>query len=220
MDLSPRLLNIIELVEPVLSIADIGTDHGYVPARLLQVNLAEHVIATDVSQPSLDKSERLLVSLFSPEKFDTRCGDGLKVLNHSEVDAVIIAGMGGQLMIRLLEDAPELVKSLEYLILQPMQGVELLFDWLSTHGFHLLDVRLAREDRRYYPILKLKYTGDNEVISYDSLSESQNYKSFVRSRLNHYQQIEDQIRASSSNKTDLDQILDKKQEWVKRYENL
>lgn len=219
-ELSPRLLNIRELVEPVLSIADVGTDHGYVPARLLQENLAEHVIATDVSKPSLDKSEGLLTELFPREKFDVRCGDGLKVLKRDEVNAVIIAGMGGQLMIRLLSDEMELVKSLDYIILQPMQGAELLFNWLSKHGFELLDTKLAREDRRFYPIMKLKFTNNNEEINYDSFYKSPNYPAFVEFQLNHYQQIEDQIRKSSKSKSDLEQIEAKKLKWVKRYENL
>ncbi len=219
-ELSPRLFNIRELVEPVLSIADVGTDHGYVPARLLQENLAERVIATDVSKLSLDKSERLLTELFSKDKFDVRCGDGLKVLEPGDMEVVIIAGMGGQLMIRLLTDEMELVKSLKYIILQPMQGAELLFNWLSEHGFKLLDMRLAREDRRFYPMMKLSYTGINEDINYECFHSSPNYPAFVEFQVNHYQQIEDQIRSSSPNKTDLAQIEAKKSEWVKRYESL
>ena len=91
-----RLDKILSLSDPVHTMADIGTDHGFVPYLFLKENLAQKAIAIDISEPSLNKAKELLKNL--QKDYDCRLGDGLKALKKEECQAIIIAGMGGALI--------------------------------------------------------------------------------------------------------------------------
>ncbi|WBW50388.1 class I SAM-dependent methyltransferase [Peptoniphilus equinus] len=139
-------------------VADIGTDHGLVPFFLWEKGCPK-VIATDISAPSLNKSRELCRNT----DVEFRLGNGLQVLVVDEVDAVIVAGMGGILMVELLEAAKEVVKALDFLILQPMQASEQLRAYLYS-AYRILDEKIVYEDGRYFEMMKVTYTGEPTTV--------------------------------------------------------
>ena len=100
---SKRLLEIASLVEENSIVADIGTDHGYIPVYLMEEARAKRVIGSDISKGSLNKIVNYVRMKKLEDKIDTRLGNGLEVLRPFEVDTVIIAGMGGMLIRDILE---------------------------------------------------------------------------------------------------------------------
>lgn len=151
-----RLATILSLVPRGGVVADIGTDHGFVPFRLLKTNWVDKVIATDISLPSLEKSREVLKSFPDSSRYDIRLGNGLQVLRPGEADTVIIAGMGGVLIGEILEACPDVTDKVKKFILQPMQGPEILREYLWTHGYRILKETVTREGRRYYVILSVE----------------------------------------------------------------
>lgn len=167
---SKRLQRVLELVEPVDCIGDIGCDHGYISYALLEEHLAKKVIASDISALSLEKARSLLSSRFSQESFSLRVGDGLKPMKVGEMNGAIIMGMGGRLIADILQRDPKKVAALEYLILQPMQGAEDLFEYLNASGFVLLQSDLVEERGKFYPVLLVK-KGDGSTIGWKSFAQ-------------------------------------------------
>ena len=93
-----RLETIVHLARNSELVADIGCDHGQVGVELLKSTCVKHIISTDISEKCLKKSEFLFTSAGFKSKYDGRVGDGLKTLENGEVDTIIIAGMGGDLI--------------------------------------------------------------------------------------------------------------------------
>lgn len=150
-----RLDKILSLSDPVHTMADIGTDHGFVPYLFLKENLAQKAIAIDISEPSLNKAKELLKNL--QKDYDCRLGDGLKALKKEECQAIIIAGMGGALISKILEEGLDIAKDCQYLIVQPMQGVDILRENLARLGFFIEKEELAFERGKYYHLFKIFY---------------------------------------------------------------
>ncbi len=156
MKLSKRLQTIASLV-PLNSItADIGTDHGYIPRFLIEENISKLVIASDVSQGSLDKTISYIDELNLSNKVIPRIGDGLEVLKPFEVDTVVIAGMGGLLIRDILDKSRDITNSITHFVLQPMVASKELREYLLNNGFIILDEELVYEDEKFYEIIYAK----------------------------------------------------------------
>lgn len=153
MDLSMRLSAIRDMVPKGSVVADIGTDHGYIPVSLIENNISKKVIGTDVSRGSLDKIIALVKSLDLESKIETRLGNGLDVLKPYEVDSLIIAGMGGILIKDILERNKDIVQSINNFIFQPMVGAKELRQYLIGNNFKILDENLVLEEGKYYEII-------------------------------------------------------------------
>ena len=157
MQIDDRLQALAELVPEHCRAADIGTDHGYLAISLLREGRASFVVASDKNQGPYEAAKRTVrENAVSDEEISVRLGDGLQVLEPGEVDTACIAGMGGVLMIKILEDAPAVTKELETLVLQPMNGAQELRHWLYGHGWHITDESLAVADGRIYEIIQAK----------------------------------------------------------------
>ena len=145
--LSPRLDTISKEILKGETMADIGTDHGFLPIYLWEKGISPHVVLTDISPGSLKKASDNCLKLYPETKFDLRLGAGLTVLKEQEVDAVVIAGMGGLLMAEILDN--DLEKSLSYkkIILQPRNNVGPLRFWLYNNGFRINNEQLVEEGR-------------------------------------------------------------------------
>ena len=122
--LSQRLQAIADLVPTGAKVADIGTDHGFLPCYLAQSGKAELVIACDVNAQPLALAQKNITDYNVGDKVSTRLGNGLAVLKPGEVDTVTIAGMGGALMIDILDASPMVVDRLKRIVLQPNVGAE------------------------------------------------------------------------------------------------
>ncbi|MGN0709610.1 MAG: tRNA (adenine(22)-N(1))-methyltransferase [Anaerovoracaceae bacterium] len=148
-----RISAIAEEIGNEESVADIGTDHGYLGLLLKKRGLAGRVIMTDVSRGSLDKAVENAERLSPDEDFDFRLGDGLSVLKRGETDDVVIAGMGGLLISDILGADPELTCSFRKFILQPRNNCGRLRLFLRDSGFRIAGEKLAREGKRICEII-------------------------------------------------------------------
>ena len=145
MKLSERLNRLAEQIEKGETVADIGTDHGYLPIFLYKTGKSPKVIFADISEGSLDKARECCKELCPGEKFDFRRGDGLDILENGEVDAVIIAGMGGLLMADILEWDIEKTCSIKKFVFQPRNNAGYLRKWLLERNFIIKEESLVRE---------------------------------------------------------------------------
>jgi len=162
MTLSPRLKAIAELVPPGARVADIGTDHGYIPMYLVKNNIVSKAIASDISSGSLEKTISLVKEQGFSNIIETRLGSGLKVLKAGEVDTVIIAGMGGLLIKNILEESPDILKGVKTLILQPMNSQGELRYWLIQNAFTIKDEELVMDNNRIYEIILIEHGRQEE----------------------------------------------------------
>ncbi len=135
------------------SMADIGTDHGYLPAYLVEKNVVSGAIAGDINQQPLKKAERIIIAQQLQKQIETRLGSGLSVLKPGEVEVVVMAGMGGLLIRDLLEAQPDVARATKKLVLQPMNNQAVLRRYLETAGFLITREDLAREGDRVYEII-------------------------------------------------------------------
>lgn len=164
MKLTNRLLKIASLVSKNKRVADIGTDHGYIPVYLLNENKIDFAILADINKGPLENARSEVRRNKLEDKVDLRLGSGIEVLKKDEVDEIIIAGMGGILISDLLEANKEVAHSVDKLILQPMQAQEELREYLLNNGYEILDECLEKEDFRIYEIIVAKYTGKNTPV--------------------------------------------------------
>ena len=152
LELSPRLWALADWVEPgCRCLADIGTDHGYIPAALLLEGRVQRAVASDIAPAPLDRARATAERWGLTERMDLRLGNGLEVLAPGEADAVVIAGMGGDTLVDILAAAPWCRETA--LLLQPMSRAEVLRPWLAENGFAIRRERLVQDRGVLYPIL-------------------------------------------------------------------
>lgn len=160
MNLSDRLQKIADFVEKESIVADIGTDHGYLAAYLIENNIAKKVIATDVNEKPLQKAINYINENDLEDKIETRLGSGLEVIGENEVDTVIIAGMGGNLIADIIDKQDKNLNSIGTFILQPMTNVEELRDYFYKNNYKITKEKLVKEGKRFYHILKVEHGED------------------------------------------------------------
>ncbi|ATD54717.1 tRNA (adenine(22)-N(1))-methyltransferase [Clostridium chauvoei] len=165
MELSKRLNFIINKLDKVESLIDVGTDHGYIPIYALKNGLCDKAIASDVNKEPLDKARLNAVLEGVGEELDFRLGNGLSVIKEKEAQAVIIAGMGGNLIRDILEDSIGIVNELDYLVLQPAQNPEVLREYLYTNDYEIIQEDLCLDEGKYYELFKVKRKdGENTIL--------------------------------------------------------
>ena len=127
--------------------ADIGTDHGFLPLYLWEKGISPKVIMCDISEPSLAKAKGAAGSYQFGSELSFRAGDGLRVLDSGEVDDIVIAGMGGLLIVDILSDDMNKTMSFKKYIFQPRNNSGRLRYWLVSHGFDITRNQLVREGK-------------------------------------------------------------------------
>ncbi len=161
MELSKRLYAVAGLVTEGASVADIGTDHGYIPIYLIREKIASKVIALDIRKGPLERARMHIIGHGMKEKIELRLSDGLKEVAPGEVDTMIAAGMGGGLVIHILRDSPKVTASIRSFILQPQSEIEKVRQYLNTHGFHIQQEHMVEEGGKFYPMMRVVH-GDRE----------------------------------------------------------
>lgn len=151
-------MNRLECIKSMVSkckvTADIGTDHGYVAEMLLIDNICNKVIATDLNEGPLNRAIEHLTASQLDTKCDFRLGSGLTVLKENEADALIIAGMGGELIADIIEASKNIALKATQLILQPMTTADKLRCYLYENGFKIIDENIVKELHHYYFVIK------------------------------------------------------------------
>ena len=154
--LSQRLQAIANFVPEGAKVADIGTDHGFLPCYLAQSGQAEVVIACDVNAQPLSLAQKNIAEYNVSDKVTTRLGNGLAVLQPGEVDTVAIAGMGGALMIEILDASPNVVDRLKRVVLQPNVGAEAVRVWAEKNRWQIVAEDLVKENDIFSVIIVLE----------------------------------------------------------------
>lgn len=154
--LSQRLQAIADFVPQDAVVADIGTDHGFLPCWLAQQGRAKKIFACDVNAQPLALAQKNIEDYNVTDVVSTRLGNGLTVLQPGEVNVVTIAGMGGSLMLDILDAAPAVVDRLQRIILQPNIGAEAVRVWAEKNRWQIVQESLVRENDRFSVIIALE----------------------------------------------------------------
>ena len=158
-ELTPRLRTAADLVPAGARLADIGTDHAYLPAALLLEGKIPYAIAADLRHGPLLRARETAAEYGCRDKMGFRLCDGLKGIRPEETDAIVIAGMGGETIAQILAAAPWVRERNVPLVLQPMSSLPDLRGWLFQNGYQIEEERLAREEDAIYVVMSVR-TGE------------------------------------------------------------
>ena len=180
--MSNRLERIASLVHNGVGVADVGTDHAYLPVLLLKRGYTGHIIATDINEGPIAKARANLSEHGLENKVELIRCDGLDGCSPDRIDTIIIAGMGGDTITGILDRAEWCSRPDIKLILQPVTKCEILRYWLINNGFAITDELLTEENGVLYQILRAEpgeahghtdaelFTGCFDLIEHDPLS--------------------------------------------------
>lgn len=158
MSVNSRLLKIAGMIRSGDRVADIGTDHAYLPVFLLKNGIAQKAFACDIGDGPLENA-RLNIERSNVDGIELRKGDGLKAVGPDEIDTAVLAGMGGDLMARIISDTGWIKNTRYELILQPMTAVEELRQYLCENGFAIVKECAVMSQGRIYTVIKAVFDG-------------------------------------------------------------
>lgn len=159
MELKGRLKLIAKKVPLCETVCDIGTDHAYVPIYLILNKICKKAIATDVKQGPVYIANKNIKKYKLEDVIETRIGNGLDCIKEHEADTIIVAGMGGILIREILYNGFEKAKTACSLILQPMNAIEVVREWLMKNGYNIYDEELVNEGEKIYNVISATWTG-------------------------------------------------------------
>ena len=136
-------------------LADVGTDHGYIPIALIQRQKIKSAIAMDINKGPLARAQDNIASARLGDYIQTRLSDGVAALGEGEADSILIAGMGGELVIHILSEGEKVCKAASELILQPQSDIRKVREYLRLHHYKIVDEDMICEDCKYYPIMRV-----------------------------------------------------------------
>lgn len=169
MELSNRLKFISEHIERCESIIDVGSDHGYIPIYAVKKGLCNTAIASDINKGPVEKAKINAQFEGVGDKVEVRLGGGLSTVKKGEVDAVVIAGMGGNLIRDILESDKDKLASFKFMILQPAQNPEVLRKYLYTNGYEIITEDLCNDEGIYYELFKVRKSDGSEIIEVEDV---------------------------------------------------
>lgn len=156
MGLSFRMQQVAAMVEPCRTAADVGCDHGYVAMELVEKGIVRQMIAMDVRKGPLARAEENVRQRQLQARIACRLSDGLEALSPGEADSIIIAGLGGPLMIHILERGSNHRLGTEALVLQPQSDIPAVRRYLHRIDYEIVKESMVFEDEKYYVIMKGK----------------------------------------------------------------
>jgi len=151
--LSKRLQAIADLIRKDASVADIGTDHGYLPVFLAQTGIVKRIIASDISAASLSTARRSAMEFEVTDDITFLVAPGLDGIAHTDVDTIVIAGLGGETILSILESALWTKSHDVTLILQPQTKIALLCKFLYDNGYEIIQTKSILEKRKCYTVI-------------------------------------------------------------------
>lgn len=151
------------MIPPQAAVADIGTDHAYIPIYLTEHRLARRVVAMDVGKGPLERAREHVRQYGYEDRIELRLSDGLEQLRAGEADTMVAAGMGGPLMIRILEQGRDRVKELKTCILQPQSQMAEVRKYLEERQMQVTKEDMVEEDGKFYPILKVEHGKESSL---------------------------------------------------------
>lgn len=154
MSLSDRLKAVAAMVTPGLRVADIGCDHGYLAIYLIRKKLSGHVIALDVGRGPLERAREHVAEAKLTDVIELRLSNGMEKLKEDEADCIVMAGMGGRLMIDIMKRGEETGRKIREFILQPQSEIERVRHFLEDNGYRIISEDMILEDDKFYTVMK------------------------------------------------------------------
>lgn len=164
MILSKRMQAVANLITPTDALADVGTDHGYIPIYAVEEKIVNRAIAMDINRGPIERAASHIAEHGLEAYIETRCCDGVAGLNAGEVQTVVIAGMGGGLMQKIMEDGREVLQTVSQVILQPQSEIEKFRYYLAEKGWYIEKEDMVFEDGKYYPMMRVVH-GTMEITN-------------------------------------------------------
>lgn len=161
-----RLNTLAQMVDPSSRVADIGTDHAYLPIELVRTGKINFAVASDIAKGPLKNAQEDIQKAGFQDKIETRLGAGLETITLKDnIDTVVIAGMGGKLMTQILEDAWKNEFKFQNLVLEPNIGEPGVRNWLMAHQYKILAEDLIAEAGHTYELIKAQYVSKTIKLS-------------------------------------------------------
>jgi len=225
MIISKRLKLISDLITDVKSMVDVGTDHGYVPIDLIKANKIDFAIASDINKGPVEKAKKNVRDNNLQDKISCRLGGGLTTVSSGEVEAAVIAGMGGNLIRDILEESKEVFKSLKYVIVQPVQNPEVLRKYLYNSGCNIIDECIIYDEEKYYEIMKISWGNKPKATEpiYYEISEillnkkDITYKEYLNYKLEKYLRVYEELKGDTENSRRRKEELSDKIEKIRTF---
>jgi len=151
--LPERLASIVSFIKKGAYVIDVGTDHGYLPVYLAQKGLAKHIMASDISPRSLESARRTASKYGVTKKIEFIEAPGLKGIYEEDVDTIVVSGLGGETIVKILSEAPWIKRCKTNLILQPQSKIDVLCGFLRTSGYAFINADIIFENAKYYIII-------------------------------------------------------------------
>ena len=209
-NLDSRLLMCAEFVRKDAKLADIGTDHAYLPLWLCLGGKCPSAIAADINPEPLCRGEAAIKAAGAENLVKTRLSDGLKKINCDEANDFVIAGMGGELIAKILDECSYSKNPEKHFILQPMTRSEVLIKYLCENGFEILKQDCCIVSNKCYTVLLTSYTGKDfcydEIFYYIGKLDSKSKESHRKFIENHISRLEKQARGNTHYKEIADRL--------------
>lgn len=157
MELSVRLQAVADMVSEGRRVADIGCDHGYVSIYLYRRKQCPRVIAMDVRQGPLERAKANIARFGLSDYIEARLSDGTDALEPGEADTLLLSGMGGRLIVRILEEGFARLGKFPELVLQPQSEIFLVRAFLRQQGIKIIDETMVLDEGKYYSVIKAAY---------------------------------------------------------------
>lgn len=157
--LDSRLSAVASMVRSGSRVADIGTDHGYLTAWLIENGVCPCGIAADINKGPLKNAEKTVVDAGMADKVELILSDGLKNIPENSCDDIVLAGMGGNLIADILASCPWIYDGKLHIVAQPMSHGEVLREFFVKNGFEILSEKTAADGKRLYCVISAVYTG-------------------------------------------------------------
>ena len=210
--LSERMQMVADMVGKGNVLADIGCDHGFVSIYLVENGICPRVIAMDVNEGPLFRAKEHIEERGLASYIEVRLSDGMEKLLLGEADSILIAGMGGRLVIKILTECMEKAKALKEIILQPQSELHLVRQFLTENGFHILQEDMVKDNGKFYPAMRVVWRCEKqqalteEELWYGPLLLKEKHpvlKEYLTNEQVKYAQIAEDIE-SKGNHTDKD----------------
>lgn len=157
-------------------VCDVGCDHGFVSIYLVQRGISPKVIAMDVNEGPLQAAREHIGECFLTDYIETRLSDGVMALEAGEAAALICAGMGGRLVIKILEEGKDKVRGMKELILQPQSELQAVREYLRGQGYVIVDENMILEEGKYYPMMRVRPGGEKEMTGWQETAKESGRK--------------------------------------------
>lgn len=154
MHLSKRLQMVVNCVTKGNVVADVGCDHSYISIYLVESEIAPRTVALDINEGPLKRARANIRQHGLEERIQTVLCDGLTGLTPNTADSIVIAGMGGAMMVHILENACEIISNIKEIILQPQSEVEKVREYLHRIGFVITKEDMCMDDNKYYVVMR------------------------------------------------------------------